>query len=120
MPGVIRVAIPADTSQDALEDYFRPLVEGDHVGRSGLLRPALDLDLDDERALVDEIELESVELGKSVVHISYRIEFSAYHGCKDMDYADEDWREVRGIQDGTDWVFEVHESPEPLAPNEEL
>lgn len=120
MPSVIRIPIPEDTSEDALQDYFRPLVEDNHEGRPGKLRPALDLDLDDDRATVYLISLESVEVVGDTVHVSFSLEFSAYHGCRDMNYQDSDWRDIKGTRDGSDWVFPVYVSPAPLAPNEEL
>lgn len=120
MPGVIRIPIPKDTSEDALQDYFRPLVEDSHEGRPGELRPALDLDLDDDRATVDQITLETVEVMGDTVYVGFSFEFSAYHGCRDMNYQDSDWSDIKGTRDGNDWVFPVHVPPERLAPNEEL
>lgn len=120
MPGVIRIPIPDDTSKDALKDYFRPLVEDSHEGRSGELRPAMNLDLIDDRATVDQITLETVEASDDEVHVGFSFEFSAYHGCRDLNYQDSDWRGITGTRDGSDWVFPVYVSPEPLAPNEEL
>lgn len=120
MPSVIRIPIPEDFSEDALQDYFRPLVEDSHEGRPGELRSAMNLDLIDDRAAVDQITLETVEVVGEEVHVGFSFEFSAYHGCRDMNYQDSDWGNITGIRDGSDWVFPVYVSPEPLAPNEEL
>lgn len=120
MSGVIRIAILANTSTDELDDYFRDLVENDHEGRPGDLHPALNLDYADDRAIVDRITVESVELTGQTVCVNYRIDFSAYHGCRDLNYQTEDWRAIVGKQDGDEWVFPVYVKPERLAPNEEL
>lgn len=120
MSKVIRIAIPADTSAAALQDYFRELVEDNHLGDPGKLRSALDLDLVDHRATVDLITLEAVEVLGQSVSVHYSFAFSSYSGCKDLLDEGEDEGCIEGTTDGNDWVFPVHVPHERLAPNEEL
>ena len=116
----IRISIPANTSIPMLEDYFRELIEDDHEGNPGQLREALDLDVPHPRATVDSITLESVEFDGQSVQVHYGFEHSAYNGCADMGYQDDDLRCIEGKRDGNVWIFTEHVSPTPLAPNEEL
>lgn len=120
MSRVIRIAIPANTSAAALEDYFRELVEDNHLGEPGKLRPALDLDITDPLATVDQIALNLVETHGDSVSVHYSFEFSSYSGCRDLANQGEEEGCIEGTRDGSDWVFPVYVPPEPLAPNEEL
>jgi hypothetical protein len=115
------IQIPVPIVTDDLQDYFSQFVTNDSGDVGGSLVAALDLDVPDDRATVDDVSVEDVELhedGSVTVH--YTVQYSAYHGCRDMNYADDDLRAVTGVRDGGDWVFTVYVSPERLAPNEEL
>jgi hypothetical protein len=76
------------------------------------LQAAFDLDLDDERATLDECRVQKVTLAGCNVKISYWYSYSAYYGCKDMDYANDNDGEVTGRVEGDEWIFEAH-VPEP-------
>lgn len=116
----IRIPIPVgfeseddDVDEPDLDRYFAGLLEGP-------FRDALDLDLEDERAVVDAVKIESVDAHGDDILVNYIVSLSAYYGCEDQNYADDDHRAVEGTRNGNVWVFERHVSPEPLAPNEEL
>jgi len=97
------IEVPDHLEKDEISDYFRDNIDE--------LRPALDLELEDDRAQINEIEIENFELFDDVVHIEYVIQYSAYYGCKDMDYADEDQRLVSGRRNGRSFEFEVFVPP---------
>lgn len=118
--GEIRVPIPEgfksedeDVDEPDLDRYFSGL-----LGRP--FRAALDLGLEDDRAVVDNVKIESVEAGGDGIMVSYIVSLSAYYGCEDQNYADDDHRSCEGIRDGDVRVFDRHVRPEPLAPNKEL
>ena len=119
MPAIL-IPFPESNDTTDLLEYFSRLTQNDDGDVDGPLVPALDLDLEDKRASVHSIEIEDVEAQGDMIYINYTIEFSAYYGCADMDYADADSRHIRGIRRDNHWSFEQHVSPEPLAPNEEL
>ena len=123
----ILVDIPAgfesedeDADEVDLEDLFTDLIKDRDGELHGPMLAALDLDLDDDRAVVDDIEIELVEASGDDIHVSYIVSLSAYHGCSDANYADDDHRMISGTRRGSQWVFDRHVSPERLAPNEEL
>lgn len=97
------IEVPDYLEEDEIEDYFRDNIDE--------LRPAMDLELEDDRAQIDEIEIENFVLFDDVVHIEYGIQYSAYYGCKDMDYANEDQRMVSGRRNGRSFEFEVFVPP---------
>lgn len=116
----IRIPIPEgfeseddDVDEPDLDVYFAGLLRGP-------FRDALDLDLEDDRAVIDNVKIESVEAHGDDICVSVVLSISAYYGCEDQNYADDDPRFVEGTRDGDDWVFAKHVSREPLAPNEEL
>jgi hypothetical protein len=118
--GAILVNIPEgyesedeDVEEPDLNRYFSDLLRR-------AFRAALDLDLDDDRASVDDVKIYRVSADGDSIVVSYIVAFSAYYGCEDQNYADEEHRSCEGTRRGDYWVFDRHVSPEPLAPNEEL
>lgn len=116
----IRISIPEgfeseddDVDEPDLDRYFAGLLRGS-------FRAALDLDLEDDRAVVDDVKIESVEAHGDGIGVSYIVSISAYYGCSDQDYADDDHRFVDGVRDGDVWVFKRHVPPERLSPKDEL
>jgi len=104
--------VPDYLEEDEIEQYFRDNVDE--------LMPAFDLELDDDRAQVDEVSIENLELSKDRVDIEYLVEYSAYYGCRDMNYADEDQRVVSGIRDGRRFEFEIFVPPPRRSTYEEF
>ena len=119
MTSEIRIPIPQDLEEDALKAYFQQKINSGS-GVAGKLIAALDLDLDDDRATVDEVEIEEVACFEDEVVIQYTVNFSAYYGCSDQDYADEDCRTVTGQRYEDCWVFQIHISPEPRSTRDEF
>lgn len=103
MEKVLKISVPDYLDDDQIEEYFRENIDE--------LRPALDLEIQDDRAQVDEIEIEIFQLTEDSLHIEYVVQYSAYYGCKDMDYADEDQRVVSGRRDGNLFEFDVFVPP---------
>ena len=57
---------------------------------SKLFWGAMDLDASqfDDRANVDGVTITEVEVDETTVAIHYEYHYSAYYGCRDMDYSD--------------------------------
>ncbi|WP_371437558.1 hypothetical protein [Polaromonas sp.] len=91
-----------------LKEFFGDLIK-DHVGDLyGELVPALDLDLQDERANIDGVENIGAEVKGNVVQVSCFVDYSAHFGCRDMSYSERDRRTLTGEVDGDQFVFEKH------------
>ena len=103
MAKVLKISVPDYFDDDQIEEYFRENIDE--------LRSALDLEIQDDRAQVDEIEIEIFQLTEDSLHIEYVVQYSAYYGCKDMDYADEDQRVVSGRREGSLFEFDVFVPP---------
>lgn len=117
----IRVPIPFPEDEEVdLVGYFADLISDEFGEIGGDLLPALDLDVNDDRATIDEISIEEVVIHEEGVAVHYSYTYSAYYGCDDMNYSDEETGTAFGKRVGTEWVFERHVSPERQAPNEEL
>jgi len=103
MNAKVHISVPRDLDEDELLDLFRERIDE--------LQPALDLELEDDRANVDEIEILSVTRNESGVEIEYAIQFSAYYGCRDQNYANEDQRSLTGIWQGDGYSFDAFVPP---------
>lgn len=74
----------------------------------------------DPRAEYLDYSIEQIDVENGQISIQYAVEYDLYYGCKDVDGAGEDCREIDGeVADGT-VVFSTFVQPEPLAPDEEL
>ena len=103
MTKILKIEIPRELCEEEFEDFFRDNLDD--------LRLALDLELEDDRALVDEIEIAEFELTENSVHIEYVVQFSAYYGCRDANYADEDQRAITGRRQGHRFEFDIFVPP---------
>ena len=74
----------------------------------------------DNRSLVDGIRVTGVDVGENQVTIYYDVDISAYHGCRDLNYAETDSRDVTAIREGQELTFEVFEPPPPRDTYEEF
>ncbi|AKH38233.1 hypothetical protein BCL69_10555 [Nitrosomonas communis] len=99
----LKIDIPHELDEDEIEGYFHDNVED--------LYSALDLELPDDRAQVDDVQITEFELTDDSVHIEYNVEFSAYYGCDDANYADSDQRSVSGRRDGSTLIFDIFVPP---------
>jgi hypothetical protein len=103
----IRFEIPewVEEDEEALKDYI--------VDNYEKFADALDYTANDhdDRAVVDEVRITHVDLGEDFVGISYEVDYSAYHGCRDMNYADTHERFVRGRREKREFVFKKFMHP---------
>lgn len=88
-----------------------------------LFSGAMDLDASqiDDRATVHDVTITDVEVDKESVAIHYEYDFSAYYGCRDMNYAgtsDEDV--IVGVRNGSTLEFEKFIPPERRSTDEEF
>ncbi len=83
---------------------------------------ALDLEVGyvDDRATYEGHQIDDIRVSDGHVFIQYTVEYDAYYGCKDMDSAGEDERDISGdLVDGT-LIFETFVPPARQAPDDEL
>lgn len=107
MPKQLKIELPSYYNDDEVKEYFRSNVED--------LYSAMDLEIgqdEDSRLQIDEIEIEDIELSADCIFINYSIEFSAYYGCDDANFADSDHRTFGGTRVGSTFTFDEHVYPE--------
>lgn len=102
----IKIAIPHEFLN--LKGFFGNLINDDIGDLCGELVPALDLDLQDERANVDDVAIIGAEVKGDVVQVYYYVDYSAHFGCRDMNYSERDRRTLTGKVDRDQFVFEKH------------
>lgn len=102
----IRFEIPEWVEEDEFESYFRNNIDD--------FSEALDHSAyeHDNRSQVDDISVSSIDLSPDSVTISYDVEISAYHGCRDANYADTDERDITGRREGRVFFFDKFVYPE--------
>lgn len=98
----IRFEIPEDIEDENLADYI-----AENMGEYSV---ALDHSAygHDERSQVDDISVTSVEIDDDFVTIRYDVDISAYHGCRDVNYAETDEREVTASREGRVLIFDKY------------
>ena len=98
----IVIQLPKSLPGAGIEDFLRDNLED--------LYPAMDLEVQDvdDRATLDNVEIDSVSILGSLVTVNYRVDFSAYHGCRDMNYDDYDSRSIAGKRIGDRIEFDEH------------
>lgn len=116
----IIISIPKDQSGRSLYDYFRSLISSESGDVGGELSSALNLDMPDRRATVDSVDIDDVDVQCDGVQVDYTVHHSTYNGCRDMLGEDSYSEAIFGKLVGETWVFDEHQTPEPLSPNEEL
>lgn len=114
MSSHIEIEVP-DDEDVILVEYFQEQIEGE-------FRTAMDFGVAkfDDRAQLDDIQVADVVLMDDMIEVTYDVKFSAYYGCRDMDYVDTDERTIRGRCVGNAWVFSRHVSPPPRSTDEEF
>lgn len=105
MPKAVRFEIPVWVEEAKIADYISNNM---HEYSDALDKSASE---HDDRAEVDEIIVTNVELEEDSVFIYYDVEFSAYYGCRDMNYSDTDEREICGTRKGRVFTFEKYIPP---------
>lgn len=110
------IEIPSHIEDDdELADWVR--------GNSEAFWPAMDLDASqhDDRANVDEVNITEVEIDERTVAIHYDYEYSAYYGCRDVNYSDTTDEEVIvGQRQGNTLLFEKFKPRERRSSDEEF
>jgi hypothetical protein len=109
----ILVEIPDDETD--LVDYFQNQLDSD-------FRDALDFDViaQGDRVVLDEVKITTVALTNFEIEVEYELEFSAYLGCRDANWADTESSSVAGIKRDETWVFERHIPWEPRSTLDEF
>ncbi len=102
----IKFGIPECIKEDEFESYFRDNIDE--------FSEALDHSAyeHDDRSQVDDISVSSIDLSPDSVTIYYDVEISAYHGCRDANYADTDERDIIGRREGLVFFFDKFVYPE--------
>lgn len=111
----IILELPDDADNEEIESFIRESVDE--------FRDALDLALEefDSRATLDEIIIDDVSIGADTIGIVFRVEYSVYYGCRDMDGSDvSDERYVGAERRGRRIVFQEHVYPERPTTYEEF
>lgn len=112
MTDKISILLPEDISNSRIQDFLSEHIES--------LWGAFDLELPDDRAELDDVTLDEVEVFEDAILIDYRVEYSVYYGCKDMNYAGDDVRLVEGKRKGATLEFDQFVPPEPRTTFEEF
>ncbi|MDO8887013.1 MAG: hypothetical protein Q7V16_00355 [Hydrogenophaga sp.] len=121
----IRIPIPSDLlepNNDDLEEtdlreYFGDMVRPDQGEFHGDFMQALDTFHGDYRAVLDDVWIEGVQVEGDVVHVNFVTSHSAYYGCEDANWAEDDHRSVTGKRVVDEWVFDVFVAPERTPPD---
>jgi hypothetical protein len=108
------VELPKNFPDASIEDFLREHVED--------LYAAMDLEVQDldDRATLDNVEIDDVTVQDGIVTVDYRVEYSAYHGCRDMNYDDDDDRCIAGERIGDRIEFDEHVAPPKRSTHEEF
>lgn len=106
MPEEIRFEIPEWVEKDKFESYFRENIDD--------IWEALDHSAyeHDDRSQVDEISVVSIDMCINSITIYYDVEISAYHGCRDANYANTDERYITARREGRVFFFDKFVYPE--------
>jgi hypothetical protein len=106
----VSIQIPEYEDSDDLVSFFSEALRDEFGNLFGDFVVALDTDVSihHDRATLDDIEIEAVEIHEdgSVV-VEYRVTYSWYLGCSDMDGAGEEYECAHGEKNGPDWVFKI-------------
>ncbi|MEB1262535.1 MULTISPECIES: hypothetical protein [Xanthomonas] len=111
----IVIKLPDDLGDEGIRSHF--------LGNIDEYHNALDLDVgqtSDNRVQIDEIDIDKVDLTSDSISIDFTVHYSAYYGCDDANFADEDQRNLYGSRTGNTFTFDRFEMPEQRYPDDEL
>ena len=110
----IVIQLPRNLPDDMVEDFLREKIED--------LYPAMDLEVQDldDRATLDNVEIEAVTIDGGQVTVDYRVDYSAYYGCRDLNYGDDDDRSIEGRRTGDRIEFDEFVAPERRSTHDEF
>jgi hypothetical protein len=91
-----KVIVAALPTAHEMERHLQSLVDDEQSG----FRNALDLDVShvDMRAEAYGVRIINVDLHENTISVHYEVDYSIYHGCKDMDNDDSEDRFVSGVR----------------------
>lgn len=114
MENFITIEVANGFDDEAIKDYFTNNIDD--------LYDAMDLGVNhhDDRAQVDDIQITEINLTSDTIYIEYSIEYSAYHGCRDAIYVDEDQRSIEGSRIGNKFIFDLFVPPPARSTHEEF
>ena len=114
MDTFIIIEAPSGVNDEEIKNFLTDNIES--------LYDAMDLQVNhlDDRAQVDDIQITEIELTSDTIHIEYCVEYSAFHGCRDANYVDEDQRSVEGSRNGNKFIFEKFIPPPARSTHEEF
>jgi hypothetical protein len=113
MLDLITVPIPEDETdliayfEDQLDSAFRDALNFDVVRQR-------------DRAVLDDVRITDVTITEIGVEVSYEIQFSAYLGCRDMNWADEEYYCAFGKKQDEAWLFAHHKPWTPRSTHDEF
>jgi len=114
MDTFIIIEAPSGVNDEEIKNFLTDNIES--------LYDAMDIQVNhlDDRAQVDDIQITEIELTSDTIHIEYCVEYSAFHGCRDANYVDEDQRSVEGSRNGNKFIFEKFIPPPARSTHEEF
>ena len=112
MAEMIVILLPPGFTESQFKEYLSEKIED--------LWPAFNLELNDDRASVDEVVIDEVEIFDDTLIVHYRVDFSAYYGCRDMNYSDYDVRYIEVRRKDRVLEFDRFVPPEPRTTFEEF
>lgn len=114
MRETIQFELPGNLEEDEFTDFITDNIEA--------LYDAMDITANehDNRSQVDDIRVTGIQLNENSVTINYEVEYSAYHGCRDINYTDTDEREAHGERQGSLLIFEKFTPPPPRSTHDEF
>lgn len=113
---VVRVEIP-DWVEDDDDEIASYLADNKDDYEDALDQTA---NIHDDRSQVDDVTVTSVDVTTHTVVVSYDVDFSAYHGCRDLNYADTHDRQIVGRREGRAIIFEKFAPQPPRSTYEEF
>jgi hypothetical protein len=106
-----------DDDEGRLLAYLRENSQISHDDEQGEFRRALDLEVfhRDERAQVDDVTINAVEIDEDEISVSYTVHWSAHYTCSDQCHDGFEDLVAEGVRTDDGWEFA---EPEPMPPRE--
>jgi hypothetical protein len=109
-PSTVSIQVPAIDDDTDLVAFFEEQLRDDVGDLHGDFFRAIDTDVSihNDRAVLEDVVIENVEVdagGNAIVE--YRVEYSWFMGCSDMDGSDDDDGTAFGKREGDKWIFEI-------------
>lgn len=114
MDNFITIEVTNCSDDESIKNFFMDNVDG--------LYDAMDLGVNhfDDRAQVDDVQITEIDLTSDAIYIEFNVEYSAYHGCRDANYVDDDQRSIEGSRVGNKFFFDRFVPPPARSTHEEF